>query len=192
MSFPSKHQSRGIARVLGWFSIGLGVAELLAARPLARGVGLPARSGVVRGYGVREIATGIGLLNAREPAPWLWARVAGDALDLATLATARRPRGPRTRFGAPLPTGTALAVAAVAGVALVDLLAARGASRGPARASVDYGRRSGWPLPADEMRGAARNFEAPRDFRIPEALRPWTGGGSGRPAVEKAAGEKPD
>ena len=33
-------------------------------------------------------ATGVGILASRSPAPWLWARVAGDGLDMATLRSA--------------------------------------------------------------------------------------------------------
>ena len=33
--------------------------------------------------------------------------------------------------------------------------------------------RSGMPRPANDMRGAAAGFEVPKDFRIPEPLRPW-------------------
>jgi hypothetical protein len=49
----------------------------------------------------------------------------------------------------------------------------------------DYRDRSGLPRSPQAMRGAARrDFEPPRDFRTPEALRPWTsarpGDGAGR------------
>lgn len=37
----------------------------------------------------------------------------------------------------------------------------------------DYSDRSGFPLAPDAMRGAAADFEAPPDMRIPVALRPW-------------------
>src|SRR5256885_2280475 len=77
--------ARSVARGLGWFSIGLGLAELLLPRVVARAVGMPGRERTVQAYGLREIATGIALLKARDPTPWLLARVGGDALDLATL-----------------------------------------------------------------------------------------------------------
>ena len=61
---PSRQQARTLARGLGWFSLGLGLIELLSARPLARHVGLgePDRpaGGLVRAYGLREIVTGAG------------------------------------------------------------------------------------------------------------------------------------
>lgn len=74
-----------LARKLGWFSIGLGVAEIVFTNEVARATGIRNRQ-LLTLYGLREIATGVGLLMSRKPAPWLWARVAGDGLDLATLA----------------------------------------------------------------------------------------------------------
>ena len=165
--YPSRQQARLWARGLGWLSIGLGVAELVTARPLARSVGLRGRGAVVAGYGIREVATGVGLLNTDRPAPWLWARVAGDVLDVVSLVVGAR-RHPRHSRGA------SIALAAVAGVTLVDLVCARRLSGPPKASRHDYRGRSGWPLPADEMRGAALDdFEPPPDLRIPEALRPW-------------------
>lgn len=163
MSTPTRHPlsralldtpegpMRSPARVLGWFSIGLGIAELVMPRALARAAGMPDRPHLTRLYGLREIGTGVGLLTSRDPTPWLWARVAGDALDVATvgagLATAGRPRR------------TLLSVATLCGIAYLDMKAAQGASPSRRRAPqgrFDYSGRSGFPKPADEMRGAAR------------------------------------
>ena len=166
--FPSPRQARTLARGLGWFRIGLGLVQLLAARRVARAVGLPGQAGLVAACGVRELTTGIGLLRGARPAPWLWGRVAGDALDATALTT-----GLNGRHSA----RAAVALGAVAGVAALDLACARALSRAPQTPLVDYSRRSGWPLPAAEMRGAAlQDFTAPRDMRIPEALRPWRDG----------------
>ena len=79
------------ALALGWFSIALGVTELLAPRLLARASGLRRGSLLMQAFGVREIATGIGLLTQKDKTPWLWARTAGDVLDLATIATGNGP-----------------------------------------------------------------------------------------------------
>ena len=168
---PSRLQARTLARGLGWFSLGLGLMELLAARPLARRVGLgDTAGGLVRAHGMREIVTGVGLLNTRDATPWLWARVASDVLNLVALAPGLRSRHR---------TGATVALAAVAGVALLDWVCARRLSTPAAEPAADYSRRSGWPLPAQEMRGAALlNFQAPQDMRIPDALRPWTNGDS--------------
>src|SRR5690554_2163965 len=75
-----------LANGLGVFSIGLGLAELLAPRTLARTLGMEGQEMLIQAYGVREIGTGIGILLSSDPAPWIKGRIAGDALDLATLS----------------------------------------------------------------------------------------------------------
>ncbi|MBF0305323.1 MAG: cyclase dehydrase, partial [Alphaproteobacteria bacterium] len=77
-----------LARRLGWFSLGLGMAHLIAGRQVGRAMGIEARSGLLRAYGLREIATGVGILSRGAPAPWIWGRLAGDAMDIATLVPA--------------------------------------------------------------------------------------------------------
>src|SRR5262245_60109590 len=73
-----------LARCLGWFGIGLGLAELLMPEMMADLTGVP-HPKLLQAYAVREIVCGIGILNSARPAAWMWARVAGDALDLGTL-----------------------------------------------------------------------------------------------------------
>lgn len=111
--------SNKVARALGWFSIGLGAAELIAPRAVSRLVG--ARKGnhaLVRAWGMREMAAGVGILTASKPGPWLWARVAGDAMDLASLgATVASPKAERGK--------TIFGIASVAGVTALDVMAAR-------------------------------------------------------------------
>lgn len=161
--------AHSLARGLGWFSLALGIAEVIAPRRIARNVGLPSQHIVVQAYGWREIVTGIGLLLSRNPTPWVFARLAGDALDLATLSNAADQRNPRR--------GTAIfGIVAVAGVAVLDALAALGLSMGEGRrgmfvgsrerASVmdyirDYSRRSGFPRSIDEMRGLMGRARVP-------------------------------
>jgi hypothetical protein len=111
-----------LAKALGWFSIGLGLYEVLAPRHLARTLGMEDKTGIIQAYGVREIATGAGILANRRPAEWVWGRVAGDALDLATLA-------PGLDGGNPKRGNVAIAIGAVAGVALLDVLCASELSR---------------------------------------------------------------
>jgi uncharacterized membrane protein len=79
-----------LARGLGWFSIGLGLAELLAPRMIARVSGGTGRhTGLIRLYGLREIASGLLIFGRPDnPAPGVWSRVVGDAIDLATLGAA--------------------------------------------------------------------------------------------------------
>jgi uncharacterized membrane protein len=103
-----------IARGLGWFSVGLGLAQILAPRTVCRLVGLPPATTLMRLCGLRELACGIGIVTQRNPAPWLEARVAGDAIDLACLAVAAPFDASRGgRIGA--------AAAVVAGVTALDV-----------------------------------------------------------------------
>ncbi|HZR08644.1 MAG TPA: hypothetical protein VFA79_08700 [Myxococcales bacterium] len=106
------------ARGLGWFSIGLGLCEVFAGRKLARALGLEDRATLIRLYGLREIATGIAIFASGERALWLWARVAGDALDLVTLAAALNRTNPKRR-------NAVIAAGNVAAVTAFDVLTAR-------------------------------------------------------------------
>lgn len=105
------------ARLLGGFSIGLGLAELLAPRAVGRPLSLGHRPNLLRAYGLRELAVGVPLLFTKRPRPWLMARVAGDLLDLATLGSTLKDRNRR-------PT-VVLGLAAVLGVTALDILFAR-------------------------------------------------------------------
>ena len=141
---------RAPARALGWFSIALGLAELAAPRALGRAAGAPNLPGLTRAFGLREIGTGIGILTSKDPSPWLWGRVAGDALDVATvgagLLTQRRPMR------------SLVTLAMLAGVAYVDMQVAKAAPLDKKRrqhSGRDYSTRSGFPKPAAEMRGIA-------------------------------------
>jgi uncharacterized membrane protein len=115
---PPSLDALALTQGLGWFSIALGAAALIAPDGLSRLAGLDGgRRTVVRGVGIREIAAGAGILTQRNPAPWLWSRVIGDVMDLALLATGLRPGNPsRGRAAASLVT--------VAGVLTLDALAA--------------------------------------------------------------------
>jgi hypothetical protein len=75
-----------LSRALGWFSLGLGAAELLAGRRMARALGLEHRTPLFRLFGLREILVGLGILARPNSPALLWARVGGDAVDLAALA----------------------------------------------------------------------------------------------------------
>ena len=85
-----------LARGLGWFSIGLGATEVVAGRALGRSLGMEDQAGLLRLFGLREIAAGVGILQHEKPtAPWLWARVGGDVLDLAALSAGLRSDNPK-------------------------------------------------------------------------------------------------
>jgi hypothetical protein len=109
-----------LARGLGWFSIGRGLTEVLAPRMLTRTLGMEGKEMLLRAYGVREIATGIGILSTNDPTPWVWGRVGGDVLGLATLATRREGDDDNLRR-----RNLSLALAAVAGVTALDVICAR-------------------------------------------------------------------
>lgn len=158
-----------LAQGLGWFSIGLGVAELIAPERLAGFLGMEEHTGLIRAYGAREVATGLGILSQQDPTPWMWGRIGGDVLDLGTLAMGLTPDNPRRG-------NVGLAVAAVAGVMALDIICARGLGADRERSYQpvrDYSDRRGLPRPPADMRGAARDALAPRDMRAPEPLRPY-------------------
>jgi uncharacterized membrane protein len=105
------------SKFLGWFSVGLGAIELVAPRAVARAIGLeptPTWKGVLRFCGVREIATGAGILANPTSKEWVGMRIGGDALDLATLGVALTQ--------SQRPSRTLAATAFVLGAALLDLV----------------------------------------------------------------------
>lgn len=108
---------RQMAKSLGWFSIGLGLAELAAPKKVADMVGLDGRTRILQLFGLREIATGIGILAQPENPKWIQARVAGDALDLALLGSALGEDNPKRGRAA-------AAIAAVAGITVLDIVGA--------------------------------------------------------------------
>lgn len=82
------------ARGLAWFGIGLGMAEVLAARKVSRIAGLEGHDGLIRAFGLREIASSLLILGSRDPERAVWGRVAGDGLDAALLGTGLIGRNP--------------------------------------------------------------------------------------------------
>ena len=113
---------------LGYFSIGLGLAEVLAPHAIAKVIGIkhPDEQNLttVRLMGLREIGHGIAILTNQHPEKAVWSRVAGDALDLAllgrTFANPENDRG-RTLFG----------IVNVLAVAALDVMTARQLSQQP-------------------------------------------------------------
>jgi uncharacterized membrane protein len=105
-----------MARGLGWFSVGLGLAELLMPYAVARLCGGSGRhTGLIRLYGLREIASGVAILTGgNRPVTGMWSRVAGDTIDIATLGLAAV--SPRTHKA-----GVAFALANVAAVTALDV-----------------------------------------------------------------------
>lgn len=110
--------NRTLGLLLAGLSFGLGAIELRRARQITGALGVRGREDVVRAYGYRELAAGAALLAAPASAAPVWARVAGDVLDLGTLGAAFRTRGAKT--------GPLLgALAFVGGALLLDIWAAR-------------------------------------------------------------------
>ncbi|MDR5784409.1 hypothetical protein QCE63_33870 [Caballeronia sp. LZ065] len=150
-------ETDSLARGLGIFSLALGFAELLAARRVAKASGVRADPALVRLYGMREIACGVGILGSRDPSPYLIARIGGDALDFLSLIAAprRTARGARHRvWGALLNVATVTALDVYAARSHADEQAKRRRARSEHYAAL-YGDRSGFPRPPDAMRGDA-------------------------------------
>jgi len=107
---------------LAYFSLALGAVEVLAPKLLSRTIGLEPQPAMMRALGLREIATGIGMLSLPGSPAGPGARVAGDAVDLAVLAMASSLRsGTRKR--------RFIALLAVAGVMALDVYATRKLTR---------------------------------------------------------------
>jgi uncharacterized membrane protein len=129
MEMPRAGARRGLPRTgdplaqgMGWFSIGLGLAQLLAPRGLARAIGVgdddERTRNLMRACGLREITAGIGILTSERPAGWLWARLAGDVMDMALLGLAMTDEDRDTGR-------LAMAAAAVLGAGVLDVVAGR-------------------------------------------------------------------
>jgi uncharacterized membrane protein len=113
-----RHQngSNVLPTTLGWFSIGLGLAELLMPKKVAHAAGVNGSPTLMRSLGARELAAGVGILRNRQQSAWLWSRVAGDVMDMALLGmAARSPEARRKRV--------LMALGVVAGVAVADVVA---------------------------------------------------------------------
>jgi uncharacterized membrane protein len=117
----SDGRGQRLAKGIGWFSLGMGLAGLAAPRRVARCIGAPdsRRScAAMRLVGLREIASGLGILMRPRPTGWMWARVGGDVMDLALLGVAMRSRsGASNRLIA--------AGAGVAGITVLDYLSGK-------------------------------------------------------------------
>lgn len=122
--FSNGHANQ-LARGLGWFSLALGLGELLAPRQIASISGVPNKNTtLIRLYGLREIATGVAIFSKRKPEGAIWSRVAGDAIDLVSLGlTLRSPESKKGRV--------AFATANVLAVTALDLICAQQLTNGP-------------------------------------------------------------
>ena len=153
-ALPGKSRSMHdeVAKSLGYFSIGLGLAEIVAPGAICRAVGIKGQEGIVRAYGAREIATEASILASHDATPWIWGRVAVDALDIATVA-ATRSNGRDGEDRRWWTIGALIAVTALDAYTAKCLTAEKG---GPMTARADYRDRSGFPKGIQGARGAAR------------------------------------
>jgi uncharacterized membrane protein len=110
-----------MALAMGLFSVGLGLAQIAAPRKMVNVIGVEdtdRNRDTMLALGLRELASGVGILGPGNTAGWLQARVGGDIMDLALLAGAfRSDDRDRSRLN--------MALAAVAGALVLDVLAAR-------------------------------------------------------------------
>jgi hypothetical protein len=149
-----------LGKALGWFSLGLGLVELLAPRHITRALGMEGQEALVRAYGAREIGSGV-LSLSTERSLGLWSRVGGDGIDIATLLTALRDDNPKKE-------NVTTALAMVAGITLLDVMAAQGTTARHSRTSGDrniYRNRTGFPGGLAAARGAAKEFQVPPHMR---------------------------
>lgn len=123
---PSTNAKR-LAKGLGWFSVGLGLTELLAPRAIANISGVSnTHTRLIRLYGLRELASGIAILAQEKPTEAMWSRVAGDAIDLVSLgAAATSPNTGKKRL--------AFATANVLAVTALDVICATQLRNGTTR-----------------------------------------------------------
>ncbi|MFG1954938.1 SRPBCC family protein [Micromonospora sp. NPDC048830] len=120
-------RSQGLARFLGWFSLGLGVTTLAARPRVSRLCGVDdsrTAQAVLQATGLRELGHAAALLIPRRTGWGAWTRVAGDVVDLAASTTAMRNRRGDRRNRLMYTTW------ALAGITAVDLYAAIQVTRG--------------------------------------------------------------
>jgi hypothetical protein len=142
-----------LGKALGWFSFGLGLAELIAPKQITRALGMEGKEALVRAYGAREIGAGVLCLSIDKQLG-LWNRVAGDGIDIATLLTGMRSDNPKR-------DNVMLALAVVLGVTALDVLAAQATTSRHRRSGAEprrYDDRSGYPKGIKHSRGVARDM----------------------------------
>jgi uncharacterized membrane protein len=173
----------GLARVLGLFSVGLGVSQVLAPGGVARLAGIEPSTRtrvIMRAAGLREIGHGVGILTNPRSKEWVGTRIAGDILDLALLTSA-------LIGGTRHPQRTIFATAAVLGVTALDVLCTEDLSQSRKAPSPEILDEPGTPviksltigLPVAEVYRFWRNFEnLPRFMRHLESVHDMGGGRS--------------
>ena len=164
---PSQKMSGGdmLTRGLGWFSLGLGLAQLLMPERMQKLAGIRTnRTGLVRMMGLRELGHAFLILFADKPRAGVYSRLLGDAVDLTSLGAA---------FTSPCHDleRVALATAQVAGVTALDFVAARRLSGNGNGGGNGHQRRAARPRPRGAALGGA--FRVQKSITInrsPETL----------------------
>ncbi len=145
-SLPSSDR---LGKALGWFSLGLGLVELIAPRRITRVLGMEGKEALLRAYGAREVGSGILSLSI-EKQLGLWSRVAGDGIDIATLLAAHNDDNPNRE-------NVTFALALIAGITLLDIIALHGTtsarSRTPSDRDIYQGRSGFFPAQWDPKLG---------------------------------------
>ena len=178
-------RSERLAKGLGWLSIGLGVPQVLVPGRVNRLIGVEdsrRNRAIMRAVGVRELGVAPGIFDRPRPAGFLFARLAGDAADLALLGAALRAKGNRR-------VRVAAAAVAVAGVAVLDGFAGARTSRSSDRRTEGGAIHASAAItvnrPPDEVYALWRDLEnLPRFMSHLRSVR--TDGGEGSHWVAKA------
>jgi hypothetical protein len=108
---------RRLAKVLGLFSFGLGIAQLAIPDRINRLIGVndtPRTRAIQRAAGVQELTAAHGIFSFSPPTPVLWTRVVGDIAHLGLLVKALDNRRNDD-------TKVKNTIGAIAGIALVDV-----------------------------------------------------------------------
>ena len=134
-----------LAKGLGYFSIGLGLMELLMPAQVGEMIGVSNRyRAFLPVLGLREIAHGATILSQQKPTAGVWSRVGGDAVDLAYLGLgfAGKENNKNRLIGATI---------AVLGVTVLDVLCAQALS------SEDWGAQKNPTAPTNVGQSSARH-----------------------------------
>ena len=114
-----RQPAQKIARALGWFTLGLGVTEMVAPRAVANFVGRSWRPSETRLMGLRKVLAGVGTITGAQWTGRSWARVGGNLLELAR---SRKSKPPVTKMRrSSTAVCAAVAVGALAGAAIINV-----------------------------------------------------------------------
>ena len=171
-----KPPEKALAQFLGWASLGLGVPQTLSPGRFDRFIGIEpdanSRAVTALACGARELTAAAGILALERPRPvrWLWARVAGDALDLVLLGRALRSKPEDA-------TRVAAAIAGVVGIAAADVYTAVRLGRARTQATEEGSMRVKAAItvrrPIEEVYGFWRDFQnLPRFMHHLESVEP--------------------